>query len=52
MAVVLLANAVDAGAAFVVVVVFYFVVVVVVEYLGGESILHFQHLQQYKSNVL
>ena len=39
----LLANAVDAGAAFVVVVVFYFVVVVV-EYLGGESILHFQHL--------
>ena len=49
MAVVLLANAVDAGAAFVVVVVFYFVVV---EYLGGESILHFQHLQQYKSNVL
>ena len=47
----LLANAVDSGAAFVVVVVFYFVVVVV-EYLGGESILHFQHLQQYKSNVL
>ena len=45
MAVVLLANAVDSGAAFVVVVVvFYFVVVVVVEYLGGESILHFQHL--------
>ena len=39
----LLANAVDSGAAFVVVVVFYFVVVVV-EYLGGESILHFQHL--------